>query len=90
MLKIDIDDSGKSIYKAINNKELMLYKISGDTVNDLNLIHRLEEIAFHYISNHHDDPCLFNDFTEEVDNILEEFTNNDRVENRLENAMIRF
>jgi hypothetical protein len=46
MLKIDIDDSGKSIYKAINNKELMLYKISGDTVNDLNLIHRLEELLF--------------------------------------------
>jgi hypothetical protein len=36
-----------------------------------------------------DSNYLFNDFTEEVDTILEEFANNDRVENRLENAMIR-
>jgi hypothetical protein len=89
MLKIDIDDSGKSIYKAINYQEIMLYKISGDSVNDINLIHRLEEIAFHYLSNQHDSSCLFNDLTQEVDNILEGFTHNDLVENRLENAMIR-
>jgi hypothetical protein len=49
----------------------------------------MEEIAFHYLANHVDSNYLFNDYTEEVDKILEEFTNNDRVENRLENAMIR-
>lgn len=90
MLKIDIDESGKSIYKAINTHEIMLYNITGDTLNDINLIHRMEEVAFHYLATKHDCVYYFNDFTEEVEKILEEFTNNDRVENRLENAMIRF
>jgi hypothetical protein len=67
----------------------MFCNITDDTVNDINIIHRMEEIAFHYLANHVDSNYLFNDYTEEVDNILEEFTNNDRVENRLENAMIR-
>ena len=89
MLKIDIDESGKSIYKAINNYELMFYKITADTLNDINIIHKIEELAFHYLANHVDANYLFNDFTEEVDKILEEFANNDRVENRLENAMLR-
>jgi hypothetical protein len=89
LLKIDIDRSGKSIYKAINSQEIMFYNITGDTINDINLIHKIEELAFHYLSNHGDNNYLFNDLTEEVDKILEEFSNDDRVENRLENAMIR-
>ena len=90
MLKIEIDESGKSIYKAINNQEIMFNNITGDRLNDLSLIHRIEEIAFHYLSNQNRSNYLFNDFTQEVENILEEFTQNDLVENRLENAMIRF
>ena len=90
LLKIDIDESSKSIYKSINTHEIMFYNITGDTINDINLIHKIEELAFHYLVNHVDSNYLFNDFTEEVDKILEDFTNNDRVENRLENAMIRF
>jgi len=90
MLKIDIDESGKSIYKAINSYELMFCNITADTLNDINIIHRMEEIAFHYLANHVDSNYVFNDYSEEVDKILEEFTNNDMVENRLENAMIRF
>ena len=90
MLKIDIDESGKSIYKAINTHEIMLYNITGETLNDINLIHRMEEIAFQYLAAKHDCVYFFNDLTEEVEKILEEFTNSDRVENRLENAMIRF
>ena len=89
LLKIDIDESSKSIYKSINTHEIMFYNITGDTINDINLIHKIEELAFHYLANHVDSNYLFNDFTEEVDKIIEDFTNNDRIENRLENAMIR-
>jgi len=89
LLKIDIDESGKSIYKAIDTHEIMFYNITGDTINDINLIHKIEELAFQYLANHVDANYLFNDFTEEVDKIVEDFTNNDRIENRLENAMIR-
>jgi hypothetical protein len=52
MLKIDIDESGKSIYKDINNYELMFYNITADTLNDINIIHKIEELGvlFHYLA----------------------------------------
>jgi hypothetical protein len=89
MLKIDIDDSGKSIYKAINSYDVMLYSINGDILNNVNLLHRIEEIAFQYLDNNHDKNLFFNDLTDEVETILEEFVNNELAEKRLENAVIR-
>jgi hypothetical protein len=89
MLKIDIDDSGKSIYKAINSCDVMLYSINGDILNNVNLLHRIEEIAFQYLDNNHDKNLFFNDLTDEVETILEEFVNNELAEKRLENAVIR-
>lgn len=89
MLKIDIDNSGKSIYKAINKLDLMLYHPTGDVINDINYIHRIEELAFTYLANHNDTNLFFNDFSEEAEKILDQFSNSQRVENRLENAVIR-
>lgn len=89
MLKIDIDNSGKSIYKAINELDLMLYQPTGDIINDINYIHRIEELAFLHIANHNDMNLLFNDFSEEAETILDQFSNSQRIENRLENSVIR-
>jgi hypothetical protein len=85
MLKIDIDESGKSIYKAINDYEIILYGINEDIMNNINLIHRIEEIAYQYLASQHNKNFLFNDLTADVEKILEEFVNNQLVEDQLEN-----
>lgn len=74
MLKIDIDNSGKSIYKSIPTMDLMLYKIAGDPMEDMNFKHRIEEIAFQYLESRFNINGLFNDLTQEANEIIEHFT----------------
>jgi hypothetical protein len=73
MLKIDIDNSGKSIYKSISNVELMLCELNDDPTNNMNFLHRVEEIAFQYLEKHGNINSLFNDLTKEVNEIILEF-----------------
>lgn len=76
MLKIDIDNSGKSIYKSIPTMDLMLYKIAGDPIEDMNFKHRIEEIAFEYLESRFNINDLFNDLTHEANEIIEHFIGN--------------
>jgi hypothetical protein len=51
----------------------MLCELNDDPTNNMNFLHRVEEIAFQYLEKHGNINSLFNDLTKEVNEIILEF-----------------
>jgi hypothetical protein len=80
MLKIDIDNSGSTIYKVLNDLELALY-FNGDSVIDkMAFQYRCQEIACDYLKTHHDIPSVINNMSDYLDEVLPRFIESDRIE----------
>lgn len=84
MLKINIDNSGTSIYKILHNLDLALYANSNETIDKMGFLFRCQELASEYLKSHHDISSAINNMSDYLDEVLPRFIHSPRVEKQLE------
>lgn len=84
MLKIDIDEAGTVIYKAIPEWDLALYLNDNSDIGSLCLMNRCKELALNYLRSQKDITEHFNDFNGKAEELIQAFINNPRNKRNLE------
>jgi len=84
MLKINIDDAGTTIYKAIPEWDLALYLKDNSDIGSLCLINRCKELALNYLRSQEDITDQFNEPIGKVEELVQSFLTNPRNKRTLE------
>lgn len=84
MLKINIDETGTEIYKAVCKWDIALYLNDSSDIGALSLMSRCEDLAINYLKKQEDITGHFNDFNGKADNLIQAFINNPRNKRNLE------
>lgn len=84
MLKIDIDEAGTVIYKALSEWDIALYLNDTSDIGSLSLINRCNELAVGYLKKQEDITGHFNDFNVKAEELIQAFINNPRNKRNLE------
>lgn len=84
MLKINIDNSGSSIYKILHNLDLALYTNSDEIIDKMAFKFRCQELASDYLKSHHNISSAINNMADYLDEVLPRFIHSPRIEKQLE------
>lgn len=84
MLKINIDDAGTTIYKAIPEWDIALYLNDNSDVGSLCLMNRCKELALKYLKSQEDITTHFNEPNGKAEELIQAFINNPRNKRNLE------
>lgn len=84
MLKIDIDEAGTVIYKAVSEWDIALYLNDTSDIGSLSLMNRCNELAVDYLKKQEDITGHFNDFNGKAEELIQAFINNPRNKRNLE------
>ncbi len=84
MLKINIDETGTEIYKAVCEWDIALYLNDPSDIGSLCLMNRCKELAINYLKKQRDITGHFNDFNGKADKLIQAFINNSRNKRSLE------
>jgi hypothetical protein len=84
MLKLDIDEAGTVIYKAVSEWDIALYLNDTSDIGSLSLMNRCNELAINYLKKQGDITGHFNDFNGKAEELIQAFINNPRNKRNLE------